>query len=271
MINIRLKLDFYEIIDKEKEVVYSDNIKARIKKNIKNDNRYNGLYQERNSSIIFDNPSDNFLKSTYDNIKSNPLWFNRTKKPLSSLKDGTLEMQSSNSSDALLMNIFCHPKFDSWKGVHDLLEIDNNASKEFGWNPIFENENPSHRTEIDLKIGNHIFESKLTERDFTSKSETVIHTYSDFFTVFDTELLNKSNNEYAHYQLIRNVLTAYKYDFYFSILIDSSRIDLIKELINVITAIKIPKLRKRINFYTWQEIVDSCGEDLKEYIKHKYF
>lgn len=252
-------------------MTYSDSIKARIIGNIKTDNKYNGLYREFESAIVFENLSDNFLKSSYDNIKSNPVWYERTKKIHSYFQDGTLEMQSSNSSDALLMNVFCHPKFDSWKKVHNLLGIDNCSAKEFGWNPIFENENPSYRTEIDLKIGNHIFESKLTENSFTSKNESIIHSYSDFFTVFDSELLNKSNNEYAHYQLIRNVLTAYKYDFYFSILIDSSRIDLIKELINVITAIKIPELRKRINFYTWQEIVDSCGEELKEYVKYKYF
>ncbi len=249
---------------------YSEIIKKRIIENIKNDNRYDGLYRASNTSILFNNIADNFCKSSYDNIIHNPDWLNRTKKQLSDFP-GTLEMQSSNSSDALLMNIFCHPKFDTWKGVHTLLGISYDDKKEFGWNPIFENENPEYRTEVDLRIGNHIFESKLTENNFTHKSISVIHSYTDFFTVFDSNLLDKTNDEYDHYQLIRNVLTAYKYDFYFSILIDATRIDLIKELLNIVTAIKDPNLRKRINFYTWQEIVDSCGKEIKDYIRNKYF
>ena len=234
-------------------------------------NKYNGLYKTFDSSIVFNRIEDNFCKSSFDNIKSNPLWYERTKKLHSHFDDGTLEMQSSNSSDALLMNIFCHPKFNTWKGVNELLCIQTEEQKEFGWNPIFENENPEHRTEVDLKIGNHIFESKLTESDFTSKSISIVENYENFSTVFDSKLLDKSNNEYKHYQLIRNILAASKYNFYFSILIDSSRIDLINELLNVIIAVKDSNLRKRINFFTWQEIVDLCGKEIKDYISIKYF
>lgn len=250
---------------------YSELIKQRISRNITKDNRYDGLYKTCKSSIIFNRIEDNFCKSSFDNIKSNPAWYERTKKLHSNFNDGTFEMQSSNSSDALLMNIFCHPKFNTWKGVNDFLNIHPEEQKIFGWNPIFDNENSEHRTEIDLKIGNHIFESKLTESTFTTKSVSIVENYKDFSTVFDSTLLEKSNNEYKHYQLLRNILTAYKYDFYFSILIDSTRIDLIKELLNVVIAVKDSTLRKRINFFTWQEIVDSCGKDIKDYISKKYF
>lgn len=250
---------------------YSELIKQRIIKNIKNDNRYYGLYKTFESSILFDNIEDNFCKASYENIKSHSSWYERTKKLHSHFNDGTLEMQSSNSSDAILMNIFCHPKFNTWKGVNELLGIQSDEQQVFGWNPFFENENPEHRTEIDLKIGNHIFESKLTESTFTSKSIPIVENYKDFTTVFDSTLLERSNNEYKHYQLIRNILAAYKYDFYFSILVDSTRIDLIKELLDVVIAIKDPNLRKRINFFTWQEVVNSCGKEIKDYIKNKYF
>ena len=250
---------------------YSESIKQRIIKNIKNDNRYNGLYKTFESSIVFNDIEDNFCKSSYENIKSHPSWYDRTKKLHSHFNDGTLEMQSSNSSDALLMNIFCHPKFNTWKGVNNYLGINSDDEKIFGWNPFFDNENPQYPTEVDLKIGNHIFESKLTENTFTSKDVAIIENYTDFSSVFDSSLLEKDDNKYKHYQLIRNVLAAYKYDFYFSIIIDSSRIDLINELLNVVIAVKDSTLRKRINFFTWQEIVDLCGKEIKEYIGEKYF
>ena len=41
------------------------------------------------------------------------------------------EMQSSNSSDALLMNIFCHPKLNSWKGIRNLFGV-SDIKPEFG-------------------------------------------------------------------------------------------------------------------------------------------
>ena len=35
--------------------------------------------------------------------------------------EGMLEMESSNSSDALLMNVFCHPHISEWKGIRDVM------------------------------------------------------------------------------------------------------------------------------------------------------
>lgn len=127
-----------------------------------------------------------------------------------------------------------------------------------------------HPTEIDLKIGNHIFEAKLTENTFTTKPKSVVHSYKDFDKVFEESNLLTQKGDILQYQLIRNILTAYKYDFNFSILIDSTRIDLIKEFINVLKSIKIYDLRSRINILTWQEIIDMCGSKLKVYIQEKY-
>ena len=251
---------------------YSDAIKKRIINNIKTDTKFAvSQYEEFESAIIFRNIEDNFLESTYKNIKSKPKWFDRTRKRHSHFNDGTLEMQSANSSDALLMNIFCHPKFFSWKGPSKLLNLKIENEIEFGWNPFFENENPQHPTEIDLKIGNHIFESKLTEETFTTREDAFVYKYQDFQKVFNVELLQTKDGSYNHYQLIRNILTAYKYEFDFSIIIDSSRIDLLNELLIIIQSIKDFNLRRRVNFFTWQEITEVCGSEVKEYIVKKYF
>jgi hypothetical protein len=111
----------------EEKMNYSSTLKERIKLNVLQlSMEQNISISQRDSAVIFNSIDDNFLISTYENIKRNSNWFNRTKKIHSYFKDGTLEMQSSNSSDAILMNIFCHPKFSSWIGPQQLLQIDKN-------------------------------------------------------------------------------------------------------------------------------------------------
>ena len=250
---------------------YSDALKQRILNNINSNPSVNQEdYTVFESAIIFKNLEDNFLKSSYESILTNSNWERRLMKRHSHFKDGTLEMQSSNSSDAILMNIFCNPGMKKWTGPRELLNIDALSDIEFGWKPVFENED-NHPTEIDMKIGNRIFESKLTEISLTTKPHEIVERYKDFHTVFDSTALDNGKGEYCHYQLIRNILTAYKYGYSFSILIDESRIDLIKELFSATRAIKDPNLRSRISFITWQEIASVCGTELKEYLSSKYF
>ncbi len=41
------------------------------------------------------------------------------------------------------------------------------------------------RTEVDMKLGNMLFEAKLTESDFQSAGAAVLRRYRDFAEVFD--------------------------------------------------------------------------------------
>lgn len=117
--------------------------------------------------------------------------------------------------------------------------------------------------------------SKLTESSFTEKNLSVVEKYSDFYDVFDQQYLikesKKGNKIVKNYQLIRNILTAYKYDLHFSVLLDSSRIDLIKEIMTVIKSLKKEELKNRVDFFTWQEVANTCGAELKKYMENKYF
>ena len=90
-------------------------------------------YKKRKTAIIFDHVADNFIKKSYENIEGNKEWIERLKKKHQNVK-GAFEMQSSNSSDALLMNIFCHPNLKSWKGILDLFKVCEIKPK-FGINP----------------------------------------------------------------------------------------------------------------------------------------
>lgn len=245
---------------------YSKRLKQRIEGNIKNFN----IGKETKSGFIFDNIKDNFNPDSYSNINSNSKWKKRIGKTLTEFPD-TLEMQSSNSSDAILMNIFCNPKIIDWKGIKKLFKITDFDEFVFGWKPYFSNEK-SHRTEIDLKFNDIIIEAKLTESDFKLKDPEIVEAYDNFSLVFDRTLLElNKNRKYKNYQLIRNILTAYKYKCRFILLVDESRIDLIKEFIKTTNAIKDNSLRNRMDFITWQEITNSVGKTLREYIQTKYF
>lgn len=168
------------------------------------------------------------------------------------------------------MNIFCNPRITKWTGLQKLLNIDTSEEIEFGWNPSFENED-RHRTEIDMKIGARIFESKLVEDSFYDQKKIVVERYANFHDVFDSSFLQCNETHYYNYQLIRNILTAYTYNYSFSILVDRTRTDLIRSLLEVVKAIKDPQLRKHISFFTWQEIANVCGAELREYLEKKYF
>jgi len=250
----------------------SEQIKQRLKANAKEIVRENPKlknYEEYETAVIWDSLQMNFHEKSFECIRKNEDWLKRTQKTHSKVKYAS-EMQSSNSSDALLMNIFCYPKIFDWKSVRDLLEITPPTDIVFGWNPdCFENEKGG-KTEIDLKINNIIFEAKLTEDNFQSKDKVTVSNYADFVNVFHTDLLPQTNNEYTTYQLIRNILTAHHKKLDFVLLVDNSRVDLIRDFYDTVNAVKCPNLRKRMSFISWQELIDVCGKELKDYISKKY-
>lgn len=228
---------------------------------------------ERKSAFIFEDISDNFYPKSYQNIESrNYSWDVRLDKKHSHFNESNVfELQSSNSSDALLMSIFCHPKIKDWKGVRDLLDIEKEDEIIFGWENVgFKNET-SNKTEIDMKIGAHLFEAKLTEDDFTKQELSIVLKYEQINDIFDIDKLKTEKDEVKNYQLIRNILAAYKHNCSFRVLLDQRRIDLIRELMETIAAVKDDNLRSKIGFVTWQEIASVCGKDLKEYLGKKYF
>lgn len=122
-----------------------------------------------------------------------------------------------------------------------------------------------------MKIGNRLFEAKLTEKDFQTKAIQIVENYEGFNQVFDKDLLLKTDKRYMNYQLIRNILAAYKEKCSFTLLVDESRIDLIRSLQVTQMTVKNGETRKEIDFITWQEIASACGKDLKDYLNKKYF
>ena len=225
------------------------------------------------SAVIYRGVEFNFNKPAYDFIKSpeNEKWEKRLKKPHSQLK-GIKEMQSSNSSDALLMNIFCYPQIKKWKGICDLFKLTEIKDIEFGINPklLKNGKLEPTPTEIDLVLNDKIIcEAKLTESDFTNKSKESVEEYDKFEGGFNKHYLPQTQKEYSNYQLIRNILALEHYSAFY-LICDARRPDLVKSFYETVRCINDVSLRNRCNIIFWQDIAKSVGRDLRSYLKISY-
>ena len=143
----------------------------------------------------------NFFDAAYAAIAARPEWMRRFDKihaqasrslPKSQL-DPTRrwrELDSSMSSDALLMNIFCTPGVAESVAVRNALGVEEDAPFIFGWKarvPLASGR--FDRTEIDMRFGSLLVEAKLTEVGFQSRAAEVVESYRDFDAVFDRALL----------------------------------------------------------------------------------
>jgi hypothetical protein len=100
------------------------------------------------------------------------------------------ELDSSMSSDALLMNVFCAPGTAEDVSVRAALGVEGDATPEFGWKARVPLKNGRFdRTEVDLRWGGLLVEAKLTEADFQTREAAIVEGYRDFGDVFDKDLL----------------------------------------------------------------------------------
>ncbi|MDR3741973.1 MAG: hypothetical protein P4L40_23380 [Terracidiphilus sp.] len=142
----------------------------------------------------------NFFAHSYQSLTSRPEWARRFNKvhaqgrSLPRPEDPTRrwrELDSSMSSDALLMNIFCAPGVADSPAVRALLGIDAAATPpEFGFRArIPLSSNHFDRTEVDLRWGDLLAEAKLTETNFQTARPGLVLAYRDLEAVFDPALL----------------------------------------------------------------------------------
>jgi hypothetical protein len=143
----------------------------------------------------------NFFNAAYAAIAARPEWMRRfdkvhtqgarsLPKPEIDPKRRWRELDSSMSSDALLMNIFCAPGVSDSSALRNALGIDGDVEPVFGWKARVPLANGRFdRTEVDLRLGSLLVEAKLTEGDFQTREARVVEAYQDFDTVFERELL----------------------------------------------------------------------------------
>jgi len=98
------------------------------------------------------------------------------------------ELDSSMSSDALLMNVFCAPGVAESAAVRRMLGVEDGEPPVFGWKarvPL--KSGRFDRTEVDMRWGGLLVEAKLTEGDFQTRAATVVEGYRDFDAVFERD------------------------------------------------------------------------------------
>lgn len=221
----------------------------------------------------------NFHPASYRAIVSHHEWRKRLQKRHAQAREALPrnlrphwnELDSSCSSDALLMNIFCHPKTLRDSRVWMLLGEEGVCEPQFGLRarvPLVGDR--ADRTEIDMRLGSLLVEAKLTESDFQRRSCEVLENYRDFVKVFDRRALPRRESEFCGYQLIRNVLAAHAMECSFCVLLDARRPDLLEQWYAVMRCVKSAELRTRMKVLTWQELAAVLPDELQAFLKVKY-
>jgi hypothetical protein len=221
----------------------------------------------------------NFFPASYRRIQRNPEWAGRLGKAYTassriahSGERSRSELDCSNSSDALLMNIFCHPTALRSKALQALLNIESNAQPAFGVRIRTPLANDlADRTEIDMQLGDLLVEAKLSETGFQTARPALMARYDAFEHTFDTERLPRTGqHQFRHYQLLRGALAAHHNNIRFALFVDARRPDLQQAWFEVLNAIKTADLRSRMLLLTWQEIATHLPRPLQTFLAEKY-
>jgi hypothetical protein len=220
----------------------------------------------------------NFLAPAYKRILQNPDWEARLAKVYTGSRflprkaDRTRrELECANSSDALLMNIFCYPGVPRRPAFCSLLGVEPGLRPSFGFRPAIPlRTGAQDRSELDLKFGNLLIESKLTEGDFQTARRDLVDRYRDLETVFEVGRLPVTNDKYRSCQVIRGALAAHVHQASFLVFCDQRRPDLIEDCFRIMGAVVSSDLRCRISVVTWQELAGTLPPKVQTFLAEKY-
>jgi len=220
----------------------------------------------------------NFMSASYAAIVRKPQWRRRLQKVhshgrhLFPARDTSWrELDSSLSSDALLMNVFCYPGVTRRQELCGILGLGPGEAPEFGFMPRVPLLSQAvERTEIDMKLGDTLFEAKLTEADFQSQRPELVEQYRDFAEVVECRRLPRARKNYVSYQLIRNILAAYALSLDFCTLLDARRPDLLDDWYGIVCCVRSADLRSRCKILTWQELGACLPRALRDFLDAEY-
>lgn len=262
--------------------IYASQLRLELSERSRSFARINRLSAElsygSSPAVLFSPRGDqhgNFFPAAYRAILANRAWQKRlgkvhTSDSLPRADRRWCELDSCNSSDALLMNIFCTPEAFADGRLAALLGVESDEP-EFGFKARVPLElDKADRTEVDMRLGDLLVEAKLTEADFQSKPKAFVDRYRDFEKVFRRRDLPQSKTAYASYQLIRNVLAAFALDCSFCVMLDARRPDLLEQWYAAMRCVKIGDLAVRSKVLTWQELSEALPSDLQQFLSDKY-
>lgn len=220
----------------------------------------------------------NFIAAAYRRILASPDWHRRLAKAYTASSRvprprdrDRRELDCANSSDALLMNVFCYPGVTCRQQICSMLGIARGSRPQFGVKARVPTlRGGSDRSEIDMVVDNLFVEAKLTEGDFQRAPSNLLDRYSRFEAVFDIEKLPQANGSFRSYQLIRGVLAADHHGMRLAVVCDGRREDLLEAWIRVAAAVKCSELRTRLAVLTWQELAAGVSRKLQCFLAEKY-
>ncbi len=187
--------------------------------------------------------------------------------------DNACELDSSNSSDALLMSIFCHETTRRNHNISRLLGVGAGPFEvDFGWKAKVDLIDGTDRTEVDMVVEDKVLvEAKLTEADFQSMTSEKLKRYEMFEEMFDSRRLTDSAGAFLPaYQIVRNILAAYQHTTQLVFIYHADRMDLANLVLKTCTAIRYPN-PPPISLVTWQEIASEVNhQGLSQFLQLKY-
>ncbi len=224
----------------------------------------------------------NFLRASYRRILADAGWLGRFDKEYTAGKRVARqhdrrrsELDCANSSDALLMNVFCYPGMTRRPGLCRLLGLEPGLRPEFGLRvqvPL--TRGGVDRTEVDMQLGEYLVEAKLTETGFQQARPALVDRYRDLLDIFEMERLPRAGEgasaPYAEYQLVRRVLAAHARGQRFLVLCDGRRGEMIESWFRVMQAVRHSELRSRLRLLTWQEISADVPTAVRTFLAEKY-
>ena len=222
----------------------------------------------------------NFLTASYGRICADGDWARRLEKVYTA--GGRVarrhdrwraELECANSSDALLMNLFCYPGMTHRAGVCQLLGVEAGLRPEFGVRAeVPTAKGGFDRTEVDMELGEYLVEAKLTETGFQKARPALVERYRDLAEVFDVEMLPRTaeGEGYAEYQLLRGVLAAHARGQRFLVMCDGRRVGMIESWFRVMQAVRRWELRDRLRLLTWQELAGEVPGTVRRFLAEKY-
>ncbi len=220
----------------------------------------------------------NFFPASYRRIVVKPEWARRLDKVYTAsnrivrgYERERSELDCANSSDALLMNIFCAPGATRSKRLCALLSQQSGETPDFGVRvrtPL--RGGLDDRTEVDMQIGDLLVEAKLGESGFQNARPDLMKRYEQFGTVFDVDRLPRARGQFRSYQLLRGVLAALHHEARFAVFCDARRPDLREEWFAVMATVQSADLRSRMLLITWQEIAACLSRPLQNFLATKY-
>jgi hypothetical protein len=234
------------------------------------------------SSVIYcgdEAAHGNFYAASYRAIWARAEWARRLKKSYTasarvprSLDRKRHELDCANSSDALLMNVFCCPRVLARVELCTLLSVERGMVPEFGVRvDILLHNGHIDRTEIDMRLGGLLVEAKLTETGFQAAPMRLLERYVALEEVFDVDELQRGGNGSVRgYQLIRGALAAHATGGSFVVLCDARRRDLMEQWFGVMRAVKSLSFSSRLKLLTWQEVAGVLPRGLRAFLKDKY-